>query len=373
MQLSICIITKNEQQNIARCLESIKLYEVEIVVVDTGSTDCTKQIAAGYTDKLYDFLWCDDFAAAKNFAVSKATKPYVLVLDSDEYIEKFDAPALERLLAEYPQNVGRIKRRNIFLREGVAKENQEWINRIFAKDRFRYEGRIHEQVVAMDGNAYDTYRAPVTIGHTGYDLPEAERKKKAERNIVLLEQELARLLQEKGVSCVQEDIEICEIQEKTSEQIPYILYQLGKSYYMAGDYQTSCQYFSQGLSYDLNPKLEYVIDMVETYGYALVNSGHAGEALFFENIYDEFGDSADFLFLMGLIYMNNERFEEAVREFLKATKYKECRNSGANSYAAYYNIGVIYECLGHTDEAKTYYEKCKDYEPAVKRLENMFK
>ncbi len=368
MQLSVCIITKNEQQNIARCMESLKPYDVEIVVVDTGSTDNTKQIAVGYTDNLYDFVWCDDFAAAKNFAVSKATNPYVLVLDSDEYIEELDILTLEQLLQEHPEKVGRIKRRNIFSRDGIRKENQEWINRIFAKDSFCYEGRIHEQVVAKDGTEYGTYRTPVVIGHTGYDLSEEERKKKTRRNIALLEQELARLLEENGVSCVWEDLEKCGNEGKRGEQIPYILYQLGKSYYMAEDYVQACEYFSQGLSYDLNSKLEYVIDMVETYGYALINSGNAGEALFFENIYDEFGDSADFQFLMGLIYMNNERFEDAVREFRKATKQKECRNSGANSYAAYYNIGVIYECLGKADEAKIYYKKCGDYEPAVKRL-----
>lgn len=371
MQLSICIITKNEQQNIARCLESIKLYEAEIVVVDTGSTDGTKRVAAGYTDNLYDFAWCDDFAAAKNFAVSKATNPYVLILDSDEYIEEFDASALEQLLIEHPEKVGRIKRQNIFSREGVRKENVEWINRIFAKDKFRYECRIHEQITAIDQAEYDTYRAPITIGHTGYDLTEEERRKKAERNIALLNREVARLLEEHGVSCVQEDIEKCKSTGGMDGQLPYILYQLGKSYYMAGNYAQACEYFSQGLSYDLNPRLEYVIDMVETYGYALINNGRAGEALFFENIYDEFSDSADFQFLMGLIYMNNERFEDAVREFIKATGHRECRNSGANSYAAYYNIGVIYECLGQTDEARTYYKKCGDYEPAKKRLEGM--
>lgn len=128
-------------------------------------------------------------------------------------------------------------------------------------------------------------------------------------------------------------------------------------------------YFCRGLSYDLNPKLEYVIDMVETYGYALINSGQAETALFFENIYEEFGNSADFQFLMGLIYMNNARFEEAVQEFLKAVKHKTCRNQGTNSYAAYYNIGVIYECLGDGDKAREYYWKCGDYEPARKRLE----
>lgn len=131
MQLSVCIIAKNEEQNIARCLESLKPYEVEVVVVDTGSTDATKEVAAGYTDNIYEFVWCDDFAAAKNFAIGKAVNPYILVLDADEYIEAFDVPGLQRLLRDHPCAVLRIKRRNILEREGAGRENQEWINRIF--------------------------------------------------------------------------------------------------------------------------------------------------------------------------------------------------------------------------------------------------
>lgn len=384
MQLSICIITKNEEQNIARCLQCLTPYDFEVVVVDTGSMDRTREIARTYTEDVYDFAWCDDFAAAKNYAISKATNPYVMILDSDEFVEHIDMPKLERFLAQNPCAVGRIQRRNTFSRRGQQQENREWINRIFAKDKFRYEGRIHEQVAAADGSAYDTYQAPVVIEHTGYDLPEKARKEKAQRNIRLLEQELDRLYGElsqkqvnRNANCVLADartdagVQDCgQTTESTSDggQVPYILYQLGKSYYMSEDYTTACDYFSQGLSYDLNPKLEYVVDMVETYGYALINSGQAESALFFENIYDEFGDCADFKFLMGLIYMNNARFEEAVTEFLKATRYKECRNQGANSYSAYYNIGVIYECLGNVGDARSYYEKCGEYEPAVKRL-----
>lgn len=351
--LSICIITKNEEKNIARCLQCLSPYGFEIVVADTGSSDRTREIAKQYTKNVYDFTWCDDFAAAKNFAISKATNPYVMILDSDEFLENIDIQKLENQMREQPDAVGRICRRNVFTRNGIRQENVEWINRIFAKDKFAYEGRIHEQVVALDGHTYETYQAPVVIEHTGYDLPEEERRKKAERNIALLLQEQERLETEEA---------------NHREQLPYILYQLGKSYYMAQDYATACDYFSQGLSHDLNPKLEYVIDMVETYGYALINSGQAETALFFENIYEEFGNSADFQFLMGLIYMNNSRFEEAVREFLNAVKHKECRNQGTNSYAAYYNIGVIYECLGDAAKAREYYWKCGDYEPARKRL-----
>ncbi len=275
-----------------------------------------------------------------------------MVIDSDEYLEKIDVKQLDTMLENHQNNVGRIQRRNTFSRNGQKQEYTEWINRIFLKERFHYEGRIHEQVVSVDGKPYETYLAPVEILHSGYDLPVEKRQEKAQRNIILLQQEL----------------ECLEKKSEEKEQIPYILYQLGKSYYMAGDYNLACDYFSKGLSFDLEPKLEYVIDMVETYGYALLNSGQSETALFFENIYEEFGNCADFQFLMGLIYMNNARFEDAIGEFKKAVKHKECRSKGVNSYSAYYNIGVIYECLGEIEQAQNFYMKCGAYQPAQARL-----
>lgn len=352
MQLSVCIIARNEEKNIERCLEALKPTGFELVVVDTGSADRTKEIARRHTGCVYDYVWCDDFAAAKNFAVSKASNDCVMIIDSDEFLEALDREELDRMLSEHPDEVGRIQRRNTFSRKGVGQENREWINRIFDRRKFHYEGRIHEQIMPLGGGGYRTYQAPVVIEHTGYDLTDEERRKKADRNITLLQRELEHLAA-----------------EEEQEQAPYLLYQLGKSYYMTGNYAKACEFFSRGLSYDLNPKLEYVIDMVETYGYALLNSGHAKQALFFENIYQEFGTSADFQFLMGLIYMNNARFEEAVAEFFKAVKHSECRNQGTNSYAAYYNAGVIYECLGNREKARECYGKCGEYEPAVKRLQ----
>ena len=351
--LSVCIITKNEEHNLARCLKSFQNTGFELIVADTGSTDQTKKIAAEYTENIYDFPWCDDFSAAKNFAVSKAAYPYVMVIDSDEFLQQIDMPELEKLIAAHTGEVGRIQRINIISGKDGKQENKEWINRIFSKEKFHYTGRIHEQVTAYDEKEYLTYKAPIVIGHTGYDLPQAEKKKKALRNIRLLEQELKSLGWDANAHAdeLEQNIKHSKSQKtmpaqniadlKKMEQIPYLLYQLGKSYYMAEDYNEACFWFAHGLGYDLEPKLEYVIDMVETYGYALINSGRAEEALFFENIYEEFGDSADFQFLMGLIYMNNAMFDAAVGEFLKAVKHRDCRMAGVNSYAAYYNVGVI--------------------------------
>ena len=86
-KLSVCIIVKNEEENLKKCLLALLAFPFEIVVVDTGSADRTVEVAKRYTEQVYDFAWCDDFAAAKNFAIQKASNDLVLVLDSDEYIE----------------------------------------------------------------------------------------------------------------------------------------------------------------------------------------------------------------------------------------------------------------------------------------------
>ena len=81
--LSICIITKNECENLKICLDRIKDLGCEIVVVDTGSTDDSRKIASAITPCVYEFAWCDDFSAARNYAVQKAGNDWILFLDSD--------------------------------------------------------------------------------------------------------------------------------------------------------------------------------------------------------------------------------------------------------------------------------------------------
>lgn len=88
--ISLCMIVKNEEQLLARCLNSVKHLVDEIIIIDTGSTDKTKDIAHTFTDKVYDFNWVNDFAAARNFAFSKATQDYQLWLDADDIFIKKD-------------------------------------------------------------------------------------------------------------------------------------------------------------------------------------------------------------------------------------------------------------------------------------------
>lgn len=86
--ISACLIVKNEEKVLERCLQSLEGIYDELIIVDTGSTDKTKEIAKRYTDLVYDFVWIDDFAAARNYSFSKATMEYIYVADADEVIDK---------------------------------------------------------------------------------------------------------------------------------------------------------------------------------------------------------------------------------------------------------------------------------------------
>lgn len=93
--ISLCMIVKNEEKVLRRCLDSLAEAMDEIIIVDTGSTDQTKSIAGEYTDQVYDFQWTGSFADARNFAASKATKEYIYTADADEYL---DQENLQKLL-----------------------------------------------------------------------------------------------------------------------------------------------------------------------------------------------------------------------------------------------------------------------------------
>ena len=95
--ISLCMIVKNEEAVLARCLDSIADLMDEIIIVDTGSTDHTKEIAAKYTSQVYDFKWTSDFSAARNFSFSKANMDYIYAADADEILDDFNHERFLRL------------------------------------------------------------------------------------------------------------------------------------------------------------------------------------------------------------------------------------------------------------------------------------
>ncbi len=92
--ISLCMIVRDEEAVLGWCLESVAPAVDEIIVVDTGSIDGTKAVAAAYTDRIFDFAWVDDFAAARNASFAKATGDYILWLDADDVLLPEDLDAL---------------------------------------------------------------------------------------------------------------------------------------------------------------------------------------------------------------------------------------------------------------------------------------
>lgn len=343
--ISICMIVKNESEILEKCLESIKDYDYEIVIVDTGSTDNTKEIALKYTKNVFDYVWCNDFSEARNFSISKASNNFILILDADENIIDLDVEQLWKLASENNNKVGRVFRKNEYLRDNNKFIYKEYVNRFFNKNEYKYKGSIHEQIIRKDNKTYNTYNLPITLNHFGYNNDEITRKDKVIRNIEMLEESL-----------------------KVNGSDPYIYYQLGKSFYMEGNFEAAKINFEEALNFDLDTKFEYVQDLIESYGYSLINLGEYKECMKFLNLYEEFEDSADFIFLIALVYMNNGLFSEAIKEFEKTKKIKTCKMDGINDYLANYNMGVIFECLGNAEEALKCYQMCMEYENALKRI-----
>jgi len=341
------MIAKNEEQHIEECLKRLKPYHCEIVLADTGSTDDTLKIAAKYTDKICHFDWTHDFSAARNYTAGQASNDWILSLDCDEYLEHIDEKELSELMKRHPEGAGRILLRNRFRQGGLTSIENVRLCRLFNRKFYHFTGTIHEQVTRKDTSSgiIRAFAAPITALHVGYDGSEEEMQAKSRRNIALLEQELA-----------------------STGPDAYLYYQLGQSCMKLKDYDKAYEWFHLGLSMDIDPSQDYVQNMVESYGYCLLDSKRFTEALQLENIYDVFAVRADFVFLMGLIYMNNGLFAEAVKEFQKSTTMEQFSVDGINSYRAYYNIGVIYECTGHLEEARKYYRMCGGFEMAQTRL-----
>ena len=142
-RLSVCLITKNEEKFLAQCLKSVRSLAAQIVVVDTGSTDRTVEIAKEFSAEVFAFAWCDDFAAARNAAIEHATGDWILILDADEEVT---AAQHARLEADMKQ-AGVIGHRLPLVNFGQENEGRSFIPRLFrnAPGVF-FLGRIHEQV-----------------------------------------------------------------------------------------------------------------------------------------------------------------------------------------------------------------------------------
>lgn len=347
LPISVCMIAKNEDNHIEECLKRLKPCKFEVIVVDTGSVDRTVEIAQRYANKVFHFAWCDDFSAARNFSIQQASNDWVLVIDCDEYLENVNLAELEDALQINSRSVGMIVRNNPYIIQGVRSIMSERIGRLFNRRYCHFEGSIHEQVYTLDGREPDSFQIPLTFYHEGY-VSESDKRMRATRNLEMLLHDL----EVKGPS-------------------PYIYFQLGQNYVSLNDLNKAAQYYQKGLELNADPKAAFVQSMVETYGYCLIELAKYDLAMALRDKYEHFSHRADFIYLMGMIYMKKGIYDKAIEEFQKATTYTTCSRKGINSYRANYNIASIYETMGELEEARTYYKKCGDYAPAARRLKEL--
>jgi glycosyltransferase involved in cell wall biosynthesis len=341
------MIAKNEDNHIEECLKRLRPCQFEIIVVDTGSVDRTVEIAHKYANKVFHFAWCDDFSSARNFSIQQATHDWVLIIDCDEYLEKANLVDLETALDSNDLSVGMLVRNNPYTIQGNRSVMEERIGRLFNKKYCHYEGNVHEQVRRYDGKEPDSFEIPLTFYHEGY-VEESDKRMRATRNLELLLYDL----KEKGPN-------------------PYIYFQLGQNYCTLNDIEKAAHYYKLGLDLNADPNASFVQNMTETYGYCLIELAKYDLAMSIQDKYELLSHRADFVYLMGVLYMKKGMYDKAIDEFKKATHISVCSRKGVNSYRANYNIANIYETIGKMDDAKIYYKKCGDYEPAARRLREL--
>lgn len=344
--ISVCIITKNEADKLETCLQSIQPYGFEIVVVDTGSTDHSKEVARRYTDRVYDFEWVDNFSTARNFSISKASHNMILVLDTDECIKEIDLEEVYRLIEEHPKAIGLVNRLDHFEADGIRRTQQIRVDRLFHRKYYEYDNPIHECVYPIGKMEAQFYHTPIVLDHFGYLGDQAALDEKALRDMRLLEKQL-------------------EIEKDN----PYLYFQIAQSYMIMRREDDAFPYFEQAMQLHPSTRFDYTRILIKNYGTMLLTYGRAQEALSLLSYYDDLKDYADYLCLIGNIYLELNDPLHALPEFIKALTAPHCDATDARKEIPSFCIGRIYEGFGMKDIARTHYENCGAYPPALERLE----
>ena len=213
------MIVKNEEKYLPECLESVKDIVDEIIVVDTGSSDRTIEIAKEYNAKIFHFDWINDFSAARNFALRNSSGDWILYLDADERLESDSINELKKITRSKNKCAYFCTVKSLDRVEG--RDNSMRYIRLFANDsRVEFRGKVHEQITySLSENNYKIFQSSVSILHVGYNVNKEEKKKKAERNLILL------------------------LEEYSKSKTAYFAYQLANTYNVLENYDLAKEYF----------------------------------------------------------------------------------------------------------------------------------
>ncbi|MGH6965378.1 MAG: glycosyltransferase, partial [Phenylobacterium sp.] len=329
-RLALVMIARDEAASIGRALESARARVERMIVLDTGSTDATREIAVAAGAEVHSFTWCDDFAAARNAALAHSDADWNLILDADEWIE-----AGGEALATLPAGgfLGEVRIASRMDQPGA--EGQAWLPRLLPRG-VRYVGRIHEQPVSD----LPRLHLPVTLGHDGYLADNLARK--GARNETLLMREL-----------------------EDAPEDPYLWFQLAKEHQARGRAPQAALCFHEALRLAA-ADVPYRHALVVRAMIALKAAGELHEALVLaDGEVANWPESPDFYFTVGDLYLEAAAQDPGrAGDFLPIAEqaWKRCLEigerpdldgavAGRGGHMAAHNLAVIYEALGQADLA----------------------
>ena len=376
MKINLVMIVKNEERSLKRCLQAARPVVDEMIVVDTGSTDRTAELAKEMGAKVYEFTWVQDFSAARNFALEQSDADWNLVLDADEYLRPVKRKVLMESIGRWNKRYGEGKWMGAVLRfdsyrdeAGKGKENGSKNNisvssallpRILPNG-VRYQGIIHEQ----PDTEIPCMLLPLKADHDGYLMAG-----KSERNLGYLEKAV-----------------------KQEPENSYYWYQMAITLRDIGKLEESLNWFRKlyrrGAGEEVSDR-GYQTDGILRYLYTLMDLetaemlAEAKEVI--EHTQPALGKRADFCFVCGIFYTKLvlsdvrryieylPRIEESYLECLRIWEHPEMETvTGTGSFKAAYNLGLWYELSGQPEKARSYYRRSagEGYGPAKERLKLM--
>lgn len=332
--LSLCLIMRDEASNIERCLKSVKDVVDEIIVVDTGSEDNSIVLAKSLGAKVFQYTWENDFSKAKNYAISKASGDWLLLLDADD--ELIDRDMVRPLMQEQDYD-GFLFLTVSFLGKypGEAMVQNPQVRLIQNREDIRYKRAIHE-VILVEPNR-KVALVPICVYHYGYLNQKDNIKRKITRNK--------------------------EILLESKDPLDY--FYLGSEYLRESNYHKALEYFSLAElvnAPELAKKKAFALIQLEEYAEAL---GTLQEAI------REFPDYTDLWFLKGSISQATGEYGKALKAYTHCLSLGEAppfypTDLGVGSYQAYLYLGITHEALLNFREAKEAYLKALSIYPQYK-------
>lgn len=344
--LSLCLITRDEEKNIARCIGSVKDIVDEIVVVDTGSKDKTVEIAKSFGAKVIHAKWEDDFSKARNIAIENATGDWILFLDADEEIKKDDVDKIRPLLNDDAVEAYLFRFVNYSgssVNSGLTEINYNY--RLFKNNgKLKYIYPVHENLRNVENNRPPVAKkADVTILHYGYLSETRAEKNKSKRYIKLISKYLEKHPDDKFQHA-----------------------NLAVEYFNIGDYNKALKHLliaTKGMDVRVPTATRLLRYLIGCY-IALKDYNTALKII--KDAKDYYIDVPDFAFLEGMLYIDQKRYERAIEVFNECLAIGEYDGmfitmGGTGSYRARYMIALCNEKLNRLNDAvKEYIEILKE-------------